>query len=238
MIWIQCYCWFYELLTPSKKTLFLKLLDEFISEVKFVGIEIEITDEIKIAVGGWAVLLILNRPLGLHWYKNIERVSIYKGSTLKSGNALGQLANGFHYCQVHLAWKDVKDSATKASDDNNTIIHEFAHVLDQINRDLNANLSGLLTKEESDEWDKVFCHDYLHSKPDKLRTKLWKYFGLGAWNEYDPDDPSCVDLAELFAVSSEKYYETPFKLNEMAPDIYNCLLTLYRFNPLEEIPKK
>lgn len=238
MLWIQCYCWFYDLLSNKQRKKFVALLNKFIGEMKFVGIGIEITDEIKIAVGGWAVLLVLNRPLGTNWYRHIERVSIYPGGTLKSENVLGLLADGGHYCQIHLAWEDVRNSATKATDNRNTILHEFAHALDHINRKVNGHPSMLLSEEELAKWKNIFCPEFIHSRTNKQREKLWKYFGLGAWNDFDPDDSSCVDVAELFAISTEMFYESPLELQKITPEIYDCLMSLYRFNAAVEIPKK
>jgi len=238
MLWVQCYCWFYDLLSNKKRQTFLALLDEFVTGIKFVGVGVDITDEIRVAVGGWAVLLVLNRPLGINWYSHIERVSIYPGNTLKSENVLGLLADGSHYCQIHLAWEDVRDSSTKATDSGNTILHEFAHALDHITREVNGHPSILLSKEELTEWKKIFCPEFIHSKPEKQRAKLWKYFGLGAWNKFDRNDSSCVDVGELFAVSTEKFYEDPLELQKIAPEIYNCLTKLYRFDAVVEMPKK
>lgn len=238
ILWIQCYCWFYDLLSDKKRRIFLALLDDFISEVKFEGVGVDITDEMKIAVGGWAVLLVLNRPLGINWYMHIERVFIHPGSSLKSENILGLLGDGSHYCQIHLAWEEVRDSSTKASESGNTILHEFAHALDHVNREVNGHPSALLSAEEFADWEKVFCPDFIHSKPEKQRDKLWKYFGLGAWNKFDPDNSSCVDVGELFAVSTEMFFESPSELQKITPEIYDCLMKLYRINTKVEIPKR
>lgn len=238
MMWIQCYCWFYEFLSSKQRQLFIVLLDEFIKDMNFVGVGVEITEEIQIAVGGWAVFLVLNRPLGIHWYRGVERISIYPGNTLKTGDTLGLLADGYHYCQIHLAWEDVRDSATKATDNSNTILHEFAHALDHLDRVIDGHPTILLSEDEVNEWKRVFSADYIHAKTQKERDKLWKYFGLGAWNGFDPEDASCVDIGELFAVSTEMFFECPIELQNMAPEIYDCLMSLYRLNPIKEFPKK
>jgi len=206
--------------------------------MNFVGVGVEITEEVKIAVGGWAVFLVLNRPLGIHWYRGIERISIYPGNTLESEDALGQLADGYHYCQIHLAWEDVRDSSTKATDNRNTILHEFAHALDHLDRVIDGHPRILLSADEQNEWKRVFSADYIHSKSNKERHKLWAFFGLGAWNEFDPEDSSCVDTGELFAVSTEMFFECPKELQNMVPEIYDCLMMLYRCNPIKEFPKK
>ena len=72
--WIDCYCWFYPRLEQSDRIVFNDLLLRFLNEITFNGKGIEITDEHKIAIGGWATLLILRRPLGFHWFSTIESV--------------------------------------------------------------------------------------------------------------------------------------------------------------------
>ena len=238
LVWVQCYCWFFNLLPVQKRQRFLSLLREFIGEMKFVGVGIEVTEEIKIAVGGWAVLLVLNRPLGINWYRHIERIVIYPGRTVKSTDALGKLALGSHYCQVNLAWRNVRDSATKPSDCNNTILHEFAHALDHIDREIDGLPYSLLDQEAVIEWKRVFSQDFIHSKRPLRRYALWKFFNLGAWKKFDPNDSSCVDIGELFAVSTEMFYETPVRLKKLAPEIYQCLMKLYRMDTIVEIPKR
>lgn len=180
----------------------------------------------------------MNRPLGIHWYRGVERISIYPGNTLKTEDTLGQMADGYHYCQIHLAWEDVRDSATKATDNRNTILHEFAHALDHLDRVIDGHPKILLSADEVNEWKRVFSVDYIHAKSYKERARLWEYFGLGAWNEFDPEDSSCVDTGELFAVSTEMFFECPIELQNMAPEIYDCLMMLYRVNPIKEFPKK
>lgn len=238
MIWVHCYCWFYKLLSTSQRTEFERLLRQFLDDAKFEGVGITVTEEMKVAVGGWAVFLILNRPLNITWYRHIERISIYPGSALDSEDALGLMVDGSHYCQISLAWEEVRDSSTKAAVNRNTILHEFAHSLDQIDRKVDGHPTVLLTGDELKEWRKVFSRSFIHSKSKPERERLWRFFDLGAWNEFDPDDASCIDVGELFAVSTEFFFECPSDLQEECPEIYTCLMLLYRFNPIEDFPKK
>jgi Mlc titration factor MtfA (ptsG expression regulator) len=205
--------------------------------VNFVGAGIEIVEEIKVAVGGWAILPVLYRPLGLNWYSNIERVSIYPGNSVSS-TALGQMASGHFYCQVHLAWGDIRDSATKASDERNTILHEFAHVLDHLDRVVDGKPALLLNNDERKRWEMTFCPGYIFDRTPEKREQLWDFFGLGAWNEFDTNDDSCVDIGEMFAVSSEMFFESPNKLQKTTPEIYENLVMLYRLDPLIDFPAK
>jgi len=80
----------------------------------------------------------------------------------------------------------------------------------------------------------------LRSKLRRIQPKEIKEEGSSIKTKgvSDPDDSSCVDVGELFAVSTEMFYESPSEFHRMAPEIYDCLMKLYRFNTMVEIPKK
>lgn len=82
------------------------------------------------------------------------------------------------------------------------------------------------------------CPEFILAMPAKRRTSLWKYLHLDDWNSFNPDDSSCVDAKELFAVATELFYEEPQGLRRLSPEIYDCLMKLYRCDPVVEIPKK
>ena len=238
MVWIECYCWFYQFLSTNQKNTFKTLLDEFIHKMNFVDVGISITEEMKVAIGGWAVLLVLNHPLGINWYQRIERILIYPGNSVDGKGDLGLLAGGGDYSQVNLAWQNVRDTATKASNDQNVILHEFAHALDHIDRVFDGSPRVMLSTSEKNEWQKTFYSGFIHSKSPKKRKQLWDFFELHLWNKYNPSDPACVNVSELFAVATEKFFECPAKLKKMAPEIYGRLQALYRFDPVVDLPKK
>jgi len=238
MIWVDCYCWFYRYLSLAQQHTFKELLLTFISDTKFEGVGIEITNEMKIAIGGWAVLLVINLPLNITWYKQIERISIYQGKSLNSGKALGQLVDGVYYCHLQFAWEEVKNSSTMATVNSNTILHEFAHALDSIDRSIDGKPNILISKEKQEAWNNAFSREYIHNQPWYQHKKLWNFFKLERWNKFDPADSSCVDVAEVFSVATEFFFEKPEKLLKHSPKIYKCLKSLYRFDPVKDFPKE
>lgn len=235
--WINCYCWFYKHISRPKQAQFITLLNTFINETRFEGVGLEVTYEMKVAIGGWAVFLVLNSPINIAWYNRVALISIYAGSTVNK-KAIGQMLDGSHYCQIELAWDDVRDSSTKASINRNTILHEFAHALDHIDRYVDGVPTPLLTADERQQWKTIFTPQYVHSRPWYSRKRLWNFFALEAWNEYDSNDSSCVNVAELFAVSTEFFFECPSKLLRYCPEIYQCLKKLYGIDPVICLPKK
>ena len=116
-------------------------------------------------------------------------------------------------------------------------MHEFAHVLDYIDRCIDGHPTVLFTTVEQKQWKNVFTRQYVHSQPWYKRKRLWNFFGLGRWNAYDRHDDSCVDVGELFAVLTEFFFECPEKLIRYSAEIYQCLIQLYGINPIADIPK-
>jgi len=238
MIWVDRYCWFYPGLSLTQQHKFQTLLIAYLSETKFEGVGIKVTSEMKVAIGGWAVLLVLNLPLNITWYNQVERISIYPGSTIDSNKTLGQVLDGIYYCYIEFAWEEIKKSSTRPEDNGNTILHEFAHALDSIDRSIDGQPNALISSEKKDIWSKIFCQEYIHKQPLSKQKKLWNFFELGRWNKFDPNDSSCVSVHELFAVSTEFFFEKPSELLKQTPEIYGCLKYLYKLDPINELPKE
>jgi len=52
--------------------------------------------------------------------------------------------------------------------------------------------------------------------------------------KYDKEDNLCVDVSEMFAVATEKYFEDTKRLNSIAPEIYQQMNIVYKQNILIE----
>ena len=220
MQWVQCYCWFYEYLSNEKKLLFISLLDEFINSKKFEGIGIELTDEIKVSIGGWAVLLVLNMPLGINLFRHVDVIFVYPGNHINREDTLGLIKCISYYCEIHLAWGCIRDVDTKKTHEGNSILHEFSHALDFIDRHFNGVPSTLLPKKSLYSWNKVFYGKFFQSMSKEQGEILWQYFELDNWNEFEKDNLSESGVAELFSVSTEKYFENPLERRRYSPNIY------------------
>lgn len=218
-------CYFYTSYTKREKRWFNEILGRFLIETKFLGHNIDISDEIKIIIGAWAVRMIVNLPFGSYYYSHVDIVNVYSGHTVPSG-ALGQLRDGVFYCYVDLAWDDVMQSINDNSCKSSTIIHEFAHALDQKDRIINGVPSQALHHDQIENWKLIFNSVYFIKHP-KI-NKIWKYFELSRWNEFKAGNQSCIEIGEVFAVASEKYFEDPKQLKRIAPEIYEQLNLLFK----------
>ncbi|VAW61941.1 hypothetical protein MNBD_GAMMA11-1650 [hydrothermal vent metagenome] len=225
-------CHFYYDYNDSDRSWFEQILISFLRDTEFFGHRITITDEIKITIGGWAVRMLMKLKSGSFYYSHVKVVKVYPGHDLKSG-ALGEMENGIFYCQICLAWDDVKKSISNHEMGSNTVLHEFAHALDQMDRAMNGVPAMLLRECEIKQWKTVFTPDYILN--NSKGKAIWDYLGLSRWKEYDPGNSSCVDLPEMFSVATEKYFEDAERLNRVAPEMYEQMNILYKQDTLSSV---
>lgn|GEM_PF-1638072 len=218
-------CHFYDDYDDSSRDWFEKILTRFLSDTDFVGQDIEITDEIRLTIAGWAVRMITNLGLGSYYYSHVTAIKVYPGHEVKS-DVLGLMESGVFYCQICLAWDEVRDAIANAQSGSNTVLHEFAHALDLLDRKTNGVPTVLLSKDELDNWKAVFNHEYLFG--GARGEVLWNYFQMSLWHGEGFKACSSVDMAEVFAVATEKYFEDTKRFNRVAPDLYEQMNILYK----------
>ncbi len=200
---------------------------------KFIGYGVDITDFIKITVCGVAARMVFNLPLGAYYFSHIEKIKIYSGKKIRDG-VVGEMEHISFYGGVSLAWGHVLMQLYNPFCSSNTIIHEFAHAIDSIDRMINGIPRLLLKKDQIDEWKKVFNVEDILKGPEGI--KVCSYFKLSRWNDHAKKYRSHIIECEMFAVASEKYFEEPRKLYKVSPSIYRQLNIVYKQNTLENHP--
>ncbi len=203
----------------------------FLTNTEFVGQGIELTDKMRVTVAGWAVRLLMRLPFGASHYYHVEMVTIHPGNQVSSSSQ-GEMRGGFFYCHIYLAWGDVLTSIKKPNQGSNAVLHEFAHALDLLDREMDGVPSVLLNDRRVEQWSKVFSSNYILEHPKG--KKLWDYLGLSRWREYDKSSLDCVDISELFAVATEKYFEDTARLHRIAPELYRQMNLLYKQHMLHK----
>lgn len=186
---------------------------------------LKLTDEMKVLVSGNAGLLVL----GWHhefYFPDVTSVLIYpdrfvapQRTYIGSGVQLETNAplegQAWFRGPVIVNWLDVlhPDRGTP----HNLVIHEFAHQLDMLN---GGNADGIppLDDGAAQAWSATL-KDSLQLLTQRCET----------------GDTSCVldcygceSLPELFAVSSEAYFEAPEELSQQFSELYRQLHRFYR----------
>lgn len=222
---LQKNCYFYSNYNDSTKKWFLQILEKIINTTKFTGHGIDISDEIKITISGWGARMLIGMPLGAYYVSHVEVIKVYPGYKVED-KVLGRYQDGSFYGHIQLDWENIQKEIKSPNKGSSTIIHEFAHSIDAIDRIIDGTPSGVLLKSERDSWKEVFNSNYILNNPKG--KKIWKYLELKRWDDW-PD----IDISEMFATASEKYFEDPIKLNRLAPEIYEQLKILYKQDMLQ-----
>ncbi len=216
----------YQNLNADDKNKIKKSILIFINTKEFVGVSLDVTDEMKIVIAFHACLLILHSNIS-QCYENLSTIVIYPNVVIANqvSNNGGVYTKGEFLLEgqsssdtVVLAWHDAKKDAYHLQH-NNVIIHEFAHELDFL--DGIADGTPPLPYSKYHEWAQVLSHDFNNLVNVRLKNRDWgKYKMIG---EY-----ASTNEAEFFAVVSERYFEEPEKLKKHFPELYGELEMFYR----------
>jgi hypothetical protein len=203
-------------LSIKKKKYFEHRLKEFLNKYKFIGKDIQVTDEMKILIGATYIML----TFGLRNYlvSLFSRIIIYPSTYFSFVNQT------FHKGEfnpkmktVVFSWDDFMLGHSIQNDNINLGLHEFAHVL---------HFHCLRSKEASaavfqDEFVEVMKY---FNDVDRNATLLEKgYFRLYAYqNQF-----------EFLAVILEHFFETPQKFRKVHPELYRNVLVMLNYEEID-----
>ena len=211
-------------LSEKDLTRLFELATLFLDDKSITGAQgFEITDKVRLSIALQACLPILN--LGLEWYKGWSSIIIYPGSyksATKTVDEFGIIHEGTQHRSgeawlrgpVILSWKDAKHSGER--DGHNVVIHEFVHKLDMLNGRANG-FPPLQPDMDPTRWTEIMSRDFEDFQKHRKS-------GLDRYGATNP--------AEFFAVLSEVFFETPQKLFDAYPDIYDIMVKFFQQTPL------
>ena len=214
---------FYENLNEEQKFEFENRITDFLQNVTITGIgtTVEPLDQILIASG--AIILIFHFK---DWrYNNIAEVLLYKdaftesfGTEGKDRNVLGMVGDGALKGQMILSKMSVRASFKKATDGHNTVLHEFAHLLDKADGATDGVPEYLLTRPYVLPWINIMHKTIQEMKHNSSRDINF----YGATND-----------AEFFAVVTEYFFERPNVLKEHHPQLYELFDDMFASHKAE-----
>jgi len=203
---------------------------------EFIGVGLEISDEIKIIIAFYACLLLLHKTTS-NCYDNVKTIIVYPNAVALDNV---QSANGIYKKEqflidgqatvdtVIIIWHDAKKEAYHLRH-NNVIIHEFAHEIDFM--DGVADGVPPLEKSKYDAWTEVFFSDYEKLNAVILKDRDWgKYKLLGSY--------AASNEAEFFAVVTERFFESPQSLKKHFPELYSELKDFFEIDTTKLIKPK
>lgn len=212
---------YHTLKTEEDKHRFEKMIQLFLSEKRITGIDTVVDDLTKVLVASSAIIPIFGFR---DWeYRNLGEVIVFPGSIKRyqdeKGEEVAQMlgrVNPFqndHY--VTLSKPALEQGFNDMADRKNVGIHEFAHLLDQADGDIDGTPKAYLPEELIRPWEEL-----MYRKIKKIKQGKSDINPYGATNE-----------AEFFAVVTEYFFEKPGQLAEKHPQLYELLTEVFDQNP-------
>ena len=214
---------FYQQLDDTGKTEFENRIQQFLSQVKITGVKTIVEDLDKILVASSAVIPIFNFP---GWeYIHLHEVLLYPDSfdhefnqEGKGRDVLGMVGSGSLNHVMILSQHQLRQAFLNKTGKDNTAIHEFVHLVDKTDGDIDGIPAFILDKKYIQPWLQLMQHEIKLINED--RSDINPY---GATNE-----------AEFFAVVSEYFFERPKLLKEKHPQLYELLEKIFCKQPVTQ----
>ena len=198
-----------------------------LAEKNFIGCNgLEIDDEIRVTIAGYAGLLLLQRQPT--YFPGFTSILVYPDTFIAPDvsydgdveieEASERAGESWHRGPLILSWNDVLESTTD-DDGFNVVLHEFAHKLDEEDSDTDG-LPILHDDEHYEEWADILSREF-----DAFEHSVHHD------EEHVLDEYALSSPAEFFAVATESFFEEPAAMKAQLPDLYEQLRRYYRVNP-------
>ena len=218
-------------LSAQERDRLLRLMQLFLREVPIEGCAgLEIIEESRVTIAAQACLLLLGMPYPR--YTRVRRILVYPSSFVPKTVELpssGQIVRtdvplrgqAWSSGVVVLGWDAVQGDTQVRSDGENVVLHEFAHMLDAED----GNMDGIPVLESSSAY---------RAWADILSSEFSEHLDRVERGEFTTLDPyGAENPAEFFAVATETFFEKPDHLRKARPDLYAQLVSFFKLDPME-----
>lgn len=213
---------YYQKLSAEAKVEFERRVLRFLSKKTITGIDTEVTDEDRLFVAASAIIPMFALPY--YSYPNVIEVLLYPSSfddsfqtspTVENRNILGMVGSGFLNGEVILSKPDLERAFDGQRHTHNVGIHEFVHLIDKADGDIDGIPEILMEHSYSLAWLREI-------KKEIARIEK----GESSINPY-----ALTNNAEFLAVASEYFFDDPEKMRKQQPDLYAYLSTIFHQKP-------
>jgi Mlc titration factor MtfA (ptsG expression regulator) len=216
---------FYVALTDTEKLRFEKQVQLFLAQTRITGIKTQVDDATRLLVAASAVIPIFGFRGGWE-YDNLGEVLVFPDAwqlprdesqevAPLEGTLLGSVQNFQTDHYMRLSKAALEQGFRDAKDKQNVGIHEFAHLLDQADGQIDGVPLLLLPPALVPEWQRV-----MHEEIEQIRA------GKSTIGDYGG-----TSTAEFFAVVLEYFFEKPEQLEAHHPALYELLTRTFRQDP-------
>jgi len=213
---------YYKRLTEKNKRRFEEKIKEFLGYVHIEGIDTSVNDLDKLLVAASAVIPIFGFE---KWtYYNLRNVLLYPGSFNKDEflagghehNTLGMIGNGPMQKVMILSKPALHHGFEMEAPQENTGIHEFVHLLDKEDGDVDGLPEVLLNRKYNSKWITLINKN--------IQTILEGHSDINLYG--------ASNKAEFFAVTSEYFFNRPQLFKEKHPELFDLMCLIFNQNPI------
>jgi MtfA peptidase len=214
---------YYTQLTPEEKDQFEKRVQHFLNTTRITGIKttVDLIDQLLVAAS--AIIPVFAFP---DWeYLNLKEVLIYPGAFNQKyqigsaqSNILGMVGSGSMEGKMILSKSALHKGFSNEKDKINVGIHEFIHLIDKSD----GQIDGIPTLLQ----DKQYVIPWL----DLVRQNMEEIHNAGS----DINPYGGVNREEFFSVISEYFFERPKLLERKHPELYSQLSDIFKINLSEK----
>ncbi|MBU1866564.1 MAG: zinc-dependent peptidase [Actinobacteria bacterium] len=216
--------WWWPTLGEGERARLEDLIRLFLAGKSFEGTRgFEPTEEMRVLIAAQACLLILDHDFGL--YDDVTSIIVSPSAVphrgprrldggIESDEGTMLAGQAMLHGPVLITWDSASNQARHPERGHNVVFHEFAHKLDM----RNGAPDGVppLSAELKERWEPA-----LRSILQELRDGTAA--GLDSYGATNP--------AELLAVATEAFFDTPVALRRHQPELYALLEAFYRQDP-------
>lgn len=205
---------YYTKLSIEEKLRFSKTVALFLNNIKIKAFSCTVIDVDELLIGASAIIPVFGFS---NWrYVNLKEVYLFPNafnSKLEyvgwrnNRNILGIVGGGRLKNKMVLSQKALRHGFENKSDKNNTAIHEFIHLIDMTDGDVDGLPLSIINKPYTLPW-----FDLIHKKIEHIDD------GKSDINPY-----GATSKIEFFAVASEYFFERPKLLKRKHPELYKKL---------------
>ena len=212
---------FYKVLNVPKKLSFENKMLDFLARVRITGIHTKVEEEDKVFVAAGAIIPVFAFE---KWkYVNLNEVLLYPDAFSEEYELWersarpfsGMVGNGPMQNVMILSQPALRQGFLNTTDTHNPAIHEFVHLIDKTDGEIDGIPEMLLSKQFLVPWI-----DMMQKKLQEINE------GNSDINPY-----AATNRGEFFAVVSEYFFERPDLLQYNHPELYQLLEKIFDQDP-------
>lgn len=207
---------FYKKLDEAGKKQFEDRVQYFLAGIRITGVGANVGDIDRVLIGASAIIPIYAFP---DWeYLNLNEVLVYPETFSEEfeqeGNhrsVLGMVGSGAMQHVMVISQHALRQGFSNKTDKNNTAIHEFVHLIDKTDGDVDG-IPGILME-----------HQYIVPWLNMMQRSIKEINN----NKSDINPYGATNKAEFFAVVAEYFFERPDLLRSKHPELYDMLVKIF-----------